>query len=267
MVLQMAEDTPPKDIPAAKAPPRPPERAIVIDPRVLIAGGIAAAIGLALVAMFMWMVPSAAAREAQSACRGLKGFQPLNPALCPDGKPCNLPVPAPDFEAVDHQGKPVKLSDFQGRVVLLNFWASWCGVCKTEKPSLVRMTEDLQGDDFVVVTLASDKNWANVLAASIASLNKNAHLPAPDEDGNYKLEEILPVYNKALPDGVPYKVLLDPPQGDSNMGPITLSWGLKAVPESALIDRKGNIRAYFVNKREWDSSVAQTCLRSVIDEE
>jgi len=61
-------------------------------------------------------------------------------------------------------------------------------------------------------------------------------------------------------------VFLDPPAGDDNIGQIAASWGIKAVPESALIDRKGNIRAYFVNKRDWTSDVAETCLRSVIDE-
>jgi hypothetical protein len=60
-------------------------------------------------------------------------------------------------------------------------------------------------------------------------------------------------------------VLLDPPPGDENIGKITASWGIAKVPESALIDRQGNIRAYFVNKRDWTLPVAETCLRSVID--
>jgi len=60
-------------------------------------------------------------------------------------------------------------------------------------------------------------------------------------------------------------VLLDLPAGDENIGKITAAWGIKAVPESALIDRQGNIRAYFANKREWKSNVAQTCLRSMIE--
>jgi thiol-disulfide isomerase/thioredoxin len=264
----MVEDSSPKDLPAATAlPPRAPSRGIVIDPRVLIAGGFAALIGLGLVAVFMWMVPNAAAREAYSACRGLRGFEKLNPALCPAGKPCDLPVPAPDFTALDHQGKPVKLSDYRGKVVLLNFWASWCGVCKTEKPSLAAMTGELQSDDFVVLTLASDRNWANVLVSTVRALNPNARVPRANAEGGYDLTAALDAYRRALPDGVPFKVFLDPPKDDSPIGPITKSWGIKAVPESALIDRKGNIRAYFVNKRDWESPVAHTCLRSVIDED
>ncbi len=258
----MAEPTKPD--PASR--PAPAEQGIVIDPRVLLAGGLVAMIGVGLLAAFLWMVPSAAAREAVSACRGLRGFERVAPELCPEGSTCQLPVPAPDFTAVDHQGKPVKLSDFRGKVVLLNFWASWCGVCKTEKPALAGMADDLAGRDFTVVTLASDHAWPEVLVATIQALAPSAKLPS-SEGGEIALPAALDAYRRALPAGVPFKVYLDPPEGDGNIGKITASWGIKAVPESALIDRKGNIRAYFVNKRDWETPVAQTCLRSIIDED
>jgi hypothetical protein len=79
-------------------------------------------------------------------------------------------------------------------------------------------------------------------------------------------DEALAAYKDALPKGVAFDVLLDPPAGEENIGAITASWGIKAVPESALIDRDGNIRHYFINKRDWQTPVAETCLRSVIDE-
>ena len=233
-------------------------RGIVIDPRVMLAGGAVALLGLVVLACFLWMVPNAAAREAKAACTGLRT---TGPALC-DGKPCQLPMEAPNFTAYDHAGNPVDFkSRYKGKVVLLNFWASWCGVCKTEKPKLLHMAEEMTSDEFVVVSLASDRNWADVLLATVASLAPNAKLP----DGDVSLDQAKSIYGQALPKGLPFTVLLDPPQGDDNIGQIASSWGIKAVPESALIDRKGNIRAYFVNKRDWDSPVAQTCLRSVID--
>ena len=80
------------------------------------------------------------------------------------------------------------------------------------------------------------------------------------------LSAALAAYSQALPKGVPFDIFLDRPSGDDNIGQIAASWGIKAVPESALIDRHGVIRAYFVNKRDWQSPVAETCLRSVIDE-
>lgn len=239
----------------------PPAKGIVIQPRVLAVGGGVALAGLIMAGVFLWMVPAAAARESKAACRGLRGDQPVAPALCGGGGSCSLPVRAPDFTAQDHQGKPVKLSDFRGKVVLINFWASWCGVCKTEKPALAAMAREMAGGDFVVLALASDHQWQDVLISLVEGLAPAFQLPG----GDWNLQKALDVYAKALPAGVPFKVLLDPPAGDGNIGAITASWGIKAVPESALIDREGNIRAYFVNKRDWESSVAQTCLSSVID--
>ena len=170
---------------------------------------------------------------------------------------------APDFTAYDNNGKQVHLSDFRGKVVLLNFWASWCGVCKTEKPQLDKMAGDLVSDDFVVIALASDRSWADVLAAIVDALAPNVKLP----NGTVTFQQALEAYKQALPSGVPFRVFLDPPSGDSNIGAIAASWGITAVPESALIDRRGNVRAYFVNKRDWQSPVAETCIRSVIDED
>jgi len=248
-----------KDAPSAAKSGSP---GIMIDPRTLLAGGAVAVVGVVVLGLFLWMVPNAAARELAAACRGLKVEAELNPALCPSGASCTLPVPAPDFTATDLTGKSVKLSDFRGKVVLLNFWASWCGVCRTEKPALNEMAGEMASNDFVVLALASDHSSADAMTAILEALSPQA---APK--GKPTMEAAAAAYRQALPNGTPFKVLIDPPQGDDNIGKITASWGIKAVPESALIDRQGNIRAYFVNKRDWQSPVAQTCLRSVIDGE
>ena len=216
----------------------PDERgtAYLVDARKLIAGGVAMLIGLAVAGMFVWMTPRAAARETKAACEALRsepGIKAWQAAL---------PTAARDFTAQDHLGRPVKLSDYRGKVVVLNFWASWCNVCKAEKPSLSAMTEEMAQDDLVVVTLASDHTWDAV--------------------------------KKTLPGGAPFQVLLDPPADigqpgpadDDNIGAIAQSYGIKAVPESFIIDKKGNIRHYLVNKRDWDTSVAETCIQSLIDE-
>jgi thiol-disulfide isomerase/thioredoxin len=244
----------------AEQTPRP---GITIDPRALLAGGAVALIGVALLALYVWMVPNAAAREARAACTGLK-LSPPNPVLCPGGQPCSLPIPAPDFTVFDHGGKPVKLSSFRGKVVLLNFWASWCGVCKTEKPAIQGVAADLASDKFQVVALASDRAWSDVLVALVEALRPEVATAKPGD--NTSLPDALAMYNQALPQGTPFQVYLDPPAGDGNIGKVADAWGIKAVPESFLIDRQGNIRAYFVNKRDWESPVAETCLRSVIDE-
>ena len=64
------------------------------------------------------------------------------------------PVMAPDFTVYDGEGNAVKLSDFRGKPVVLNFWASWCGPCKMEMPDFDKLWQEL-GDEveFVMVNL------------------------------------------------------------------------------------------------------------------
>jgi hypothetical protein len=128
------------------------------------------------------------------------------------------------------------------------------------------MANELGSDNFVILTIASDHNFGDALGAVMQSLAPGAPPPPRDAEGKVQMDQLRASFERALPSGVPFKVFLDPPIGDNNIGPITQSWGIKAVPESALIDRKGVIRAYFVNKRDWEAPVAQTCLRSIIDE-
>jgi hypothetical protein len=118
----------------------------------------------------------------------------------------------------------------------------------------------MASEDFVVIALASDRTWADALTGVLEALT-----PQAVPQGTPTMEKVSGAFRQALPNGTPFKVLLDPPAGDGNMGKIAASWGITAVPESALIDRQGNIRAYFANKRDWQSPVAETCLRSVID--
>jgi thiol-disulfide isomerase/thioredoxin len=258
-------DEMPVKTPASKVPFLTPHVRRGPSPGMQLAvGGATAAIGLGVLGAFLWMIPPAAAREGESACRGLLGLEPPKLQVCPEGKPCTLPVPAPDFTAIGANNKPVKLSDFRGKVVLLNFWASWCGLCKQEKQGLVDIANEYP--ELEVVTLASDNEWRNVWIALVQSLSPNALLPPAGPDG-YPFETAREIYGREFPRGVPsLKVFLDPPKGDDTIGVIARSWGLEKVPESALIDRDGNIRAYFVNKRDWSSAVAQTCIRSVLDE-
>lgn len=175
---------------------------------------------------YLRMLRPAHARELQAACRGL--------LPSPSKKLGELPRPAIDFTAQDHTGKPVKLSDFHGKVVLVNFWASWCETCDKEKATMEALQRSFGRDDLVVLKLASDLDWNKVRAR--------------------------------FPDGTPLTVLVDPPEEEGAIGPIAKEYGVGKVPESFLVDRGGNLRYYFVNKRDWSSGVVATCLRSVIDE-
>jgi len=70
---------------------------------------------------------------------------------------------APDFQATDAHGRRRRLSDFRGKVVALNFWATWCGPCRREIPMLRRVHHDYAARGFAVVGVAMDaKGWAAV---------------------------------------------------------------------------------------------------------
>jgi thiol-disulfide isomerase/thioredoxin len=67
-------------------------------------------------------------------------------------------VPAPDFDATTLDGKPFKLSDLRGKVVLVDFWASWCGPCLAELPNIRALHEQHAADGLAVVSISFDRD-------------------------------------------------------------------------------------------------------------
>jgi peroxiredoxin len=63
---------------------------------------------------------------------------------------------APDFTLRDIDGKEVKLSSYKGKVVMVNFWATWCGPCKLEMPHLDKMDRELESKGFEVISISTD---------------------------------------------------------------------------------------------------------------
>lgn len=79
------------------------------------------------------------------------------------------PKDIPDFAFKDGNGKDLKLSDWKGRVVLVNLWATWCAPCRREMPHLAELQEKLGGDGFEVVAISVDRKG---VAASAQFLKK-----------------------------------------------------------------------------------------------
>lgn len=66
--------------------------------------------------------------------------------------------PVPDFQLQDLQGKDVRLSDFRGKIVFLNFWATWCPPCREEMPSMEELYRAMRGRPFVMLAVSVDND-------------------------------------------------------------------------------------------------------------
>jgi thiol-disulfide isomerase/thioredoxin len=121
---------------------------------------VVAAIGSLLLIQYLRILKPAQARAVRAACNGMRPSA-VNEAL---GQ-MTPELEAVDFTLEDASGNAVTLSEYRGKIVIVNFWASWCSVCRSEKPSLENFQDENADDDVVVLAVASDKDWAPVRRA------------------------------------------------------------------------------------------------------
>jgi peroxiredoxin len=121
---------------------------------------------------------------------------------------------APDFTLDSIDGKKYKLSDFRGKVVFVNFWATWCPPCKEEIPSMGQLYKDLSGEGLVMLAISVDND-----------------------------EEVLRKFVKNH--NVPFPVLLDPEKKVYNLYKAT------GVPETHLINKLGMIEGSRIGSFNW----------------
>ena len=114
---------------------------------------------------------------------------------------------APAWELKDVDGKTVKLSDFAGKVIVLDFWATWCGPCRAEIPGFIALQKKYAGKGLVVIGVAMDEEGAAVVAPFIRQM------------------------------GISYPIVLGTPEMAARYGDV------EALPTTFIINRAGQIAA------------------------
>jgi thiol-disulfide isomerase/thioredoxin len=133
--------------------------------------------------------------------------------------------PEPDLKLKDLDGKDVSLADYKGKVVFLNFWATWCDPCRVEIPWLIDMQAKYASRGFTVVGVAMDEEGKSVVAPFIA-------------------KERFDVNGQQLPMG--YPILLGTDEAADKFG------GILGYPTSFLISRDGKVVTKFQGLKSSD---------------
>ena len=139
------------------------------------------------------------------------------------------PVDAPDFTLENLDGEKLSLSDFRGKVVMLNFWATWCPPCRREMPSMESIFQDLGEDGFMVLAVNEFEDPDHVFAYT----------------GQLSVDPTFPI-------------LFDRDSAVSQL------YGVKGLPTTVLIDKQGTVVYRAVGGRDFDHEEVREIVRSLM---
>jgi thiol-disulfide isomerase/thioredoxin len=91
------------------------------------------------------------------------------------------PAPAPGWELKDVDGKPVNFSSFKGKVVVLDFWATWCGPCRSEIPGYGKLQEKYKEQGLVIIGVSLDQEGPEVVKKFIGDFHMNYQVVMGDD--------------------------------------------------------------------------------------
>lgn len=132
---------------------------------------------------------------------------------------------APDFTLKTLEGKEITLSGLKGKVVLLDFWATWCGPCRESIPHLVQLHKTYQDKGFEVIGMSMDKGEGETLRHFVKSMD------------------------------IPYTIILTPED-------VARNYGVTALPTTLFIDKEGKVRKKIIG---FNATIAKEMAAKVAD--
>jgi len=140
----------------------------------------------------------------------------------------NVGLRAPDIALPALTGETVNLASLKGKVVLVNFWATWCGPCLMEMPSMQRLYQQYHRDNFEILAVATDFEGAPVVKPYVGRLR------------------------------LTFPILLDPQLQVNDLYKVT------GIPTSIIIDRDGIITHKFYGSEDWDSDRSHRLIEQIL---
>ncbi|MBX3324605.1 MAG: TlpA disulfide reductase family protein [Nitrospira sp.] len=135
---------------------------------------------------------------------------------------------APNFTLQDLAGNVISLSQLRGKVVLLNFWATWCGPCRVEMPAMEQLYRTLPRGQFEILAVSTDAQGAAVTRP----------------------------FQKRM--GFTFPILHD---SEYRVG---LAYGARTIPITFMVDRQGVVRQKIFGARDWDSPEARDLIHALM---
>jgi len=135
---------------------------------------------------------------------------------------------APNFTLRDLSGNAMSLSQLRGKVVLLNFWATWCGPCRVEMPAMEQLYRTLPRREFEILAVSTDPQGAVV---------------------TYPFQREM---------GFTFPILHD---SEYRVG---LMYGARTIPLTFMVDRRGIVRQKIFGARDWDSPEARDLIHELM---
>jgi peroxiredoxin len=159
-----------------------------------------------------------------------QGFLLASPSIQP-GDWRERSAIAPEFILPDLGGTPVRLSDHRGKVVLLNFWATWCPPCRAEMPSIDKLYQAYGDRGLTILAISSDVSGRTVVEPFVRERDLS------------------------------FSILLDPG------AEVFAQYGVRGLPTSYLVDRRGRVASGEIGARNWSGDAARELVERLLAEE